>query len=385
MKEIYLDHAATTPLVPEVIDAVTDCLKNDYGNPSSLHRLGIRAEKRIKDAKLKVSELIKASPEEILFTSGGTEANNTAILGTAYDKKRRGMHCITTAIEHPSVLEAFSHLESQGYEVNYLPVNRDGVVSPEDIKNCLREDTILVSIMHVNNETGSIQPIKEIGSILNAQKNRPVFHVDAVQSFGKLEILPHFLGIDLMSLSGHKIHGPKGIGALFIRKGVRIQPIIFGGKQEGGLRSGTENIPGITGMGAAAEWTARRKEETPYYLSGLKKMLAEGIKRTLPDAVINGGLENTAPHILSVSFPGLGGEILLHALEEKGVYVSTGSACSSRSRKYSHVLKALNLDNSTIEGSIRISISYLTTEEEIRSFIPILAETVKRIGRFTRR
>jgi cysteine desulfurase len=387
MKQIYLDYAATTPVATEVVDAVTECLKNDFGNPSSMHRLGIQAEKRVKEASKQVSDLLRVDPDEIIFTSGGTEANNMAILGTAYDKKRRGMHCITTSIEHPSVLKAFEHLEEQGYEVTYLPVDNKGLISLEYLQNALREDTILVSIMHVNNEVGSVQPLQSIGLILDACRNRPVFHVDGIQSFGKLPLFPKEWGIDLVSLSGHKIHAPKGVGALYKKKGLRLKPILFGGGQQNGMRSGTENIAGIVGMGTAAEWISHRLNEKENYLYNLKDKLASGIRDALPYAVINGTLDHTlaAPHILSVGFPGLRGEILLHALEEEGVYVSTGSACSSRDVKVSHILKAMGLDRETAEGSIRISISYLTTPEEIDEFIPILTRAVKRIEKFTRR
>jgi cysteine desulfurase len=277
MEQIYLDYAATTPVVPEVIDAVTDCLRNDFGNPSSMHRLGIQAEKRIKEAKNQVSDLLRVDPEEIIFTSGGTEANNMAILGTASDKKRSGMHCITTAIEHPSVLNTFDYLEKQGYEVTYLPVNREGLVSPEDFQNVLREDTILVSMMHVNNEVGSIQPVQQIGAILKACGSRAVFHVDGIQSFGKLPLYPREWGIDLVSLSGHKIHAPKGVGALYKKKGIRLQPILFGGGQQGGMRSGTENIAGIVGMGTGAQWIAQKHSDNSGYLYDLKVKLIAGI------------------------------------------------------------------------------------------------------------
>ena len=385
MKEIYLDHAATTPIVPEVLDIVVDCLKNDFGNPSSMHGLGIRAEKRIKVAAKQVANLLGVLPEEILFTSGGTEANNLAILGTAYDKKRRGMHCITTMIEHPSVLQAFSHLESQGYEVTYLPVDADGVISLDDLKSSLREDTILVSIMHVNNEIGSIQGIQEIGALLKREKANLVFHVDAIQSFGKLPIRPEQWGIDLLSLSGHKIHAPKGIGALYIKKGLRLQPILFGGSQQGGIRSGTENISGIVGLGQAAKWIGERHTSEPDYLSQLKDKLAKGIQQAFPRAHINGSLDKAAPHILNVAFPGLRGEILLHGLEEEGVYISIGSACSSRNKKLSHVLTGIGLNDKMVEGSIRLSLSYLTTVEEIDEFIPILIRTIERLERYIRR
>ena len=385
MKEIYLDYAATTPVIPEVVNAVTDCLKNDFGNPSSMHGLGIRAEKRIKTAANRIAGLLGVTPEEIIFTSGGTESNNLAIIGTAYDKKRRGLHCITSSIEHPSVLQSFAHLEDQGFEVTYLPVDRNGTVSLNDVRSSLRDDTILVSIMHVNNEIGSIQPIQDIGKLLKRQKNKPVFHVDAIQSFGKLPLSPSLCGIDLLSVSGHKIHAPKGIGALYIRRGARVKPILFGGSQQGGLRSGTENISGIVGFGEAAKWIADQHASDKDYLSHLKDKLVKEIHKMHPGVVMNGSVDLGAPHILNLSFPGLRGEILLHGMEEEGVYVSTGSACSSRDKKHSHVLKSLGLDNQTLEGSIRISLSYLTTVEEIDAFVPILTRTIDRIERFTRR
>jgi len=385
MKEIYLDNAATTPVIPTVVKAVVDCLENEYGNPSSMHRLGIRAEKRIKEARSHLANLLKVAPVEIVFTSGGTEANNMAVLGTAYSRKRRGKHCITTAIEHPSILRAFSHLEKHGYEVTYLSVDIDGIISLDELKESLRDDTIIVSIMHVNNETGSVQPIREIGAMLENMDNKPVFHVDAIQSLGKLPVYPSQWGIDLLSVSGHKIHAPKGIGALYIRNGIKIQPILFGGNQQNGMRSGTENIPGIVGMGEGAKWISHQMNENSNYLKNLKNKMIEGIKQVLPDAVFNGSIEESAPHILNVGFPGLRGEVLLHALEAEGVYVSTGSACSSRDKKHSHVLEAMGVDNKILEGSIRLSISYLTTEEEIEEFIPRLERAVRSIRRFSRR
>lgn len=385
MDQIYLDHAATTPVLPEVIDAVIDCLKNDFGNPSSMHKLGIQAEKRIKDAKYQVSEVIRVDPEEIIFTSGGTEANNLAIFGTAYDKRRIGTHCITTAIEHPSVLSSFEHLEKQGYEVTYIPVDHNGVISLESFENALRPDTILVSMMQVNNEIGAIQPIQKIGAMMKGMKTKPVFHVDAIQSYGKLPLYPRDWDVDLVSISGHKIHAPKGVGALYKRKGVRLQPLIMGGGQQGGLRSGTENITGIVGMGVGASLVGQRLLHDSQYLYQLKEQLVLDIKSALPGVVINGNERDSAPHILNIAFPGLRGEVLLHTLEGEGVFVSTGSACSSKDKKISHVLKAIGLDDKTAEGAIRISISYLTTQSEIKSFIPILVQSVKQVEKFTRR
>nr|PZN11038.1 MAG: cysteine desulfurase NifS [Caldicoprobacter oshimai] len=381
--EIYLDNAATTPVHPGVAEAVMECMLHDFGNPSSLHRMGLRAEKKLKEARERIASALGVDPEGVFFTSGGTEANNLAIIGTALARKREGRHCITTQIEHPSVLNTFKYLEKEGWEVTYLPVNRDGVVSPDDVRRAIRPDTVLVSIMHVNNEIGSIQPIQEIGRLLKAQGNSPVFHVDAVQSFGKLDIKPVQWGIDLLSISGHKIHAPKGIGALYMRKGVKIHPLQWGGGQERGVRSGTENMPGIVGFGEAVRWL---EEVDRDYLYRLKGILVAELTEKVPWAVINGPPpEKGAPHILSVSFPGIRGEVMLHALEEKGVYVGTGSACSSRRGHMSHVLEAIGAKKDVAQGAIRLSLSYLNTEDEMRQAARIIEQCVKELEGFVRR
>lgn len=382
--EIYLDNAATTPVHPEVAQAVMECMLEDFGNPSSLHRMGLRAEKKLKEARERIASALGVDADGIFFTSGGTEANNLAIIGTALARKREGRHCITTQIEHPSVLNTFKYLEKEGWEVTYLPVNKEGVISLDDLKKALRPDTVLVSIMHVNNEIGSIQPIEEIGRLLKTHGNSPVFHVDAVQSFGKLTLKPVQWGIDLLSISGHKIHAPKGIGALYIRKGVKVHPLQWGGGQEKGVRSGTENMPGIVGFGEAVRWL---EEETDRdYLYRLKGILVAELTERVPSAVINGpSPEEGAPHILSVSFPGIRGEVMLHALEEKGVYVGTGSACSSRGGHMSHVLEAIGTRKDIAQGAIRISLSYLNTEDEMRQAAQIIQECVKELEGFVRR
>lgn len=385
MKLIYLDNAATTPVLNEVVEAVADCLRNYFGNPSSLHRLGIKSEKLIKEAADSLAAVLHVAADELIFTSGGTEANNMAILGTALARQRAGRHLITTAIEHPSVLRVFEHLEAQSFEVTYLPVDNSGLVSSDRLEKEIRPDTILVSIMHINNEIGSIQPIEELGRIIKGANPNTVFHVDAIQSFGKLELYPRKWSVDLMSLSGHKIHGPKGIGALYIRKGVRLQPILFGGGQQRGYRSGTENLAGIAGLGVAAKFIRHELENRPVYLYELKNRLLSGLKDALPQAVINGSLESGAPHIVNIGFPGLKGEVVLHALEDEGVFVSTGSACSSRDRTVSHVLKAIGVDDRVAGGSIRVSTSYLTTKDEIDAFIRILASVVSRVEKYSRR
>ncbi|WP_204486642.1 cysteine desulfurase family protein [Caldicoprobacter guelmensis] len=381
--EIYLDNAATTPVYPDVARAVMKCMIEDFGNPSSLHRMGLRAERKLKEARERIASALGVDADGIFFTSGGTEANNLAIVGTALARKREGRHCITTQIEHPSVLNTFKYLEKEGWEVTYLPVNKEGVISLDDLKKALRPDTVLVSIMHVNNEIGSIQPVNEISNLLKTHGNAPVFHVDAVQSFGKLTLKPAQWGIDLLSISGHKVHAPKGIGALYIRKGVKIHPLQWGGGQEKGVRSGTENMPGIVGFGEAVRWLEEVDRDYLYRLKGI--LVAELIER-VPSAVINGpSPEKGAPHILSVSFPGIRGEVMLHALEEKGVYVGTGSACSSKKGHVSHVLEAIGSRKDIAQGAIRISLSYLNTEDDVRRAAGLIQECVKELEGFVRR
>jgi len=383
---LYFDNAATTPVRPEVIQAITECLKNDFGNPSSLHRLGIAAEKRMKESRENVAAILKVKPGEIIFTSGGTEANNLAIIGGAYANKRKGKHCITTTIEHPSVLNAFSFLEREGFDVTYLSVDKNGIVDLNELERALRPDTILVSIMHVNNEIGSIQPIKEIGTTLKNHEAHPLFHVDSIQSFGKIDFSPEEWNIDLLSLSGHKIHAPKGVGALYIKSGTIIRPLLWGGEQENSLRSGTENLPGIVGIGKACELINGKLDINYNKMDRLKKLFRQGIESNIPEAIIHGNdEEKSVPYIISISFPGIPGEVLLHALEEKGVYVSTGSACSSRKKKISHVLRALGLDDKTAEGTVRFSFSPLNTEEEVNAGLEILIQSIKQLRRFKRR
>ena len=320
------------------------------------------------------------------FTSGGTESNNLAIFGTVRGKKRYGNHLITTAIEHPSILNVFEHLEEEGWRVTYLPVDRYGIIKMEELEKALTEETILVSIMHVNNEIGSIQPVESIKRLINQKAPQALFHIDAVQSFGKLDIRPMEWGVDLLSISGHKIHAPKGIGALYIRKGVSITPMQWGGGQEMGIRSGTENLPGIIGLGEATRWISKKAEKEPGYLRKLKDILVSGILEQVPEAIINGPKpEDGAPHILNISIPGIRGEVLLHVLESNGVYVSTGSACSSRKARISHVLEAIGTSRDIAEGAIRLSLSYINNEDEMRLVPGILRKSIDQVKRFTRR
>lgn len=377
MREIYLDNSATTPLLPEVIAAINEVLSKNFGNPSSLHHKGVEAEKAVRVARERVAALAGAGPEEIFFTSGGTEANNWAVFGAARSRRRRGRHIITTSIEHPSILQPCKMLEEEGFEVTYLPVNKKGVIDPEDLRRALRPDTILVSIMHVNNEIGSVQPLGEISRILQEEQSAALFHVDNIQGLGKVPLPYPNPKIDLMTLSAHKLHGPKGTGALYIRRGCRISQLLAGGEQERGLRAGTENVPGIVGFGAAAVVAAESISDKAAEMQRLKLKLARFILDEIPGSRINGPEpEKGAPHILNVSFSGLKGEVLVHMLESRGVYVSTASACHSRRPGPSHVLQALGLSWAEMEGAIRISLSGLTTEEEIEDAARILRECV---------
>lgn len=382
---VYLDNSATTPVRPEVAAAVETALTHTFGNPSAAHALGVEAEKAVRRAREQVAEVLRVSPEEIIFTSGGTEANNLALKGLARALRRRGRHLITTAVEHPSVLNACRQLEEEDFEVTYLPVSREGLVDPQEVVRALRPDTVLVSVMHVNNEVGAIQPVEEIGRLLAKQPRKIYFHVDAVQSFGRLPVLPEAWNVDLLTVSAHKIHGPKGVGALYVRKGTRLVPLMGGGDQERGLRPGTENVPGIAGFGVAAELAFREASTAVERMAALRRRLWEGIRARLPQARYNGPPpEAAAPHILNVSF-GVPAEILLHSLEGAGIYVSSGAACHSRRPDPSHVLQAMGLAEEDLRSAIRFSLSSLTTEEEIDYTIAKLAELVPELSRIQRR
>ncbi|GAW93362.1 cysteine desulfurase family protein [Calderihabitans maritimus] len=377
MREIYLDNSATTRVDPLVVEEMSRVMLENYGNPSSPHGLGVRAEKALSRARRQVASVLQVKPEEIYFTSGGTEANNWAIRGTAYQRRGRGRHLITSAIEHASVLHVFKELEKEGFEVTYLPVNQDGLVEPDTLEKALRPDTILVSIMYVNNEIGSVQPLESYSSILK-EREGIVFHVDAVQGFGKLPIHPRDFFIDLLTISAHKLHGPKGVGALYVRDALQIKSLLVGGEQEGNRRAGTENVPGIVGLGKAAELAARRMEEKGDYLSRLKERLVRGLLK-IPGTHFNspGGAKG-CPHILNVWFEGIDrGEVLVHMLENRGIYVSTRSACHSRRANPSHVLQAMKKKDEALTGAIRISLSYQNTEEEMEAAAEGITEAVK--------
>lgn len=378
---VYLDNSATTRTDPEVIRVMADVMEKVYGNPSSLHGIGDKAHRLIGEAREAVARTLGVQPREIVFTSGGTESNNLAIKGVAERFRNRGRHLITTEVEHPSVYQAFRQLEERGWRVTYLPVDRLGRVSEEDVEKALTEDTVLVSVMHVNNEVGTIQPVEAIGRVLRS-KPKVIFHVDAVQAFGKLELDPVRWGVDLLSISGHKFHGPKGVGALYIREGLRLTPLLAGGGQEGGLRSGTENVPGIAGLAKAAI-LAQQRRETVRQWQRWKEELIQAVTSRLEGVVVNGDTttEGGAPHILSLSFPGLKSEVIVHALEQEKVFVSSKSACSSKKETPSRVLTAMGLDDRTAIGSIRISMGYDTVESDIRQCAQALIRVIPELQR----
>lgn len=383
--EAYLDNSATTRCMECVTEKMVRILREDYGNPSSLHKKGMDAEHYIKEAKAFFAENLKVSEKEICFTSGGTESNNLALIGTALANQRAGKHLITTAIEHPSVINAMKHLEDRGFSVTYLPVDRDGIVSLAALQETVCGETILVSMMYVNNEIGSVQPVEEAARIIKKKNAKTLFHVDAIQAYGKYRILPKRMGIDLLSVSGHKLHGPKGTGLLYVNEKVKIRPILFGGDQQKGLRSGTENVPGIAGMAEAAKVCCSGLSEKVDRLYVLKEHFTEGIRK-LDGVFMNGRTgRDSAPHIVSVSFEGIRSEVLLHALEEKGIYVSAGSACSSNKPAVSRTLQAIGVKKELLGSTLRFSFSFETTKEEIDYCLEALAELLPVLRRYVRR
>ncbi len=383
--EVYLDNSATTKVYDSVRDTMVKLLQQDFGNPSSMHTLGFTAETYIKRAKETISAILHAGPKEIIFTSGGTESNNMALIGAAQANRRAGNHLITTEIEHPSVASTMEYLEEQGFRVTYLKVNEKGVVSLQELEEAIQEDTILVSVMYVNNEIGSIQPIEQIGRLIKTKNPKALFHVDAIQAFGKMEIIPKKFGIDLLSVSGHKIHGPKGVGFLYCRDKVKLKPLLHGGGQENGMRSGTENVPGIAALAqAAAESYDKLKEKTSHMIT-CKDWFIEHVEE-LEDVKVNSGKgEESAPHIVSVSFLGVRSEVLLHALEQQHIYVSAGSACSSNKPSVSATLKAIGLKKEEIESTLRFSFSDSTTIEELQYTIDTLKQLLPKLRLFRRR
>ena len=372
--EIYLDNSATTKPYQEVVDKMVLALTTQYGNPSSIYKKGIEVEREIKEIRRNIARSLGAKETEIYFTSGGTECNNTIIRSVVNLNKKTKNHIISTVIEHPSVLNTLKDLEADGFEVTYLPVGKDGKISLEDLKNAIKKETILVSVMHVNNEIGTIQPIEEIGKYLKSLDEKVYFHVDGVQSYAKIKFRPSRYNIDFMSVSGHKLHGPKGIGFMYVKENNRIKPLLTGGGQEIGIRSGTENVPGIYGIGEAVRILNQDLEGTIDKIRGLRDLLKEEILANIDNVKINSP-EDGVCHVLNVSFRGVRGEVLLHYLEQKEIYVSTGSACSSK-KKGSHVLNAIGLTPDEIEGAIRFSLSDLNTKEEIMKTVEVLKESV---------
>ena len=372
--EIYLDNSATTKPYQEVVDKMVLALTTQYGNPSSIYKKGIEVEREIKEIRRNIARSLGAKETEIYFTSGGTECNNTIIRSVANLNKKTKNHIISTVIEHPSVLNTLKDLEADGFEVTYLQVGKDGKISLEDLKNAIKKETILVSVMHVNNEIGTIQPVEEIGKYLKSLDEKVYFHVDGVQSYAKIKFRPSRYNIDFMSVSGHKLHGPKGIGFMYVKENNRIKPLLTGGGQEIGIRSGTENVPGIYGIGEAIRILNQDLEGTIDKIRGLRDLLKEEILANIDNVKINSP-EDGVCHVLNVSFRGVRGEVLLHYLEQKEIYVSTGSACSSK-KKGSHVLNAIGLTPDEIEGAIRFSLSDLNTKEEIIKTVEVLKESV---------
>lgn len=382
--ECYLDNSATTICHESVKDIMVEAMTVNYGNPSSMHNKGLDAEKYIKQAKTSIAKTLKVNEKEIFFTSGGTESDNWALIGGAEANKRAGKHIITTVYEHPAILDTCKYLEEQGYEITYIPVDSKGVVDLEKLKASLREDTILVSMMHVNNEIGAVLPIDEVSAIIKGYKKDILFHVDAIQGFGKYKIFPKKQGIDMLSVSGHKIHGPKGTGFLYINEKVKIKPFIHGGGQQGGYRSGTENVPGIAGLGLAAKECYENFDEKINKLYELRKDFITGLKE-IEGITINGYEdEKNAPHIVSASIEGIRSEVVLHSLEDKGIFVSAGSACASNKPAISETLKAIGVKNSLLDSTIRFSFSTDTTKHELDYTIEVLKELLPKLRKYSR-
>lgn len=382
--EAYFDNSATTRVLDSVKEIVVKTMTEDYGNAAAKHRKGMEAEQYIRQARTEIAKTLKAAEKEILFTSGGSESNNMALIGAALANQRAGKHIISTSIEHPSVYNPLGYLEEQGFEVTILPVDHDGHISLEELEDAIRPDTILVSVMYVNNEVGAIEPVEEIAKIIKRKNPGTLFHVDAIQAYGKFTIRPKKQGIDLLSVSGHKIHGPKGVGFLYIGSGVKIKPLIYGGGQQWNLRSGTENIPGVAGLGAAAKEMYTDHEKKVAQITEIKDYMIDRL----------GGLEGvvihsrkgsaSAPQIVSASFEGVRSEVLLHALEDRGIYVSSGSACSAHHPGISGTLKGIGVSPRLLDSTLRFSFGVFNTKEEIDYCIGVLAELLPVLRRYQR-
>ena len=383
---IYLDNCATTKVREEVLEKMYESFKDDFGNPSSLHRLGLKSEKEINNSRETIADYLRVDSKEIFFTSGGTESNNLAIQGIVKSSIRKGNHIITSKIEHPSVVNVMKDLEEKGMNVTYLDVDKDGLLDIEQFEDSINDNTILVSIIHVNNEIGTVQDIKKIKEIMKKNNPNTLLHLDGVQSFGKIDFKLKQLGVDTYSFSGHKVHGPKGIGGLYVRKGLNLNPIVFGGNQEHGLRSGTENVQGIIGLGEAVRILSLKEEEESKHVRELREYMVKQISGEIDHIKINSPMDdNSSPYTLNVSFLYTRGEVLLHFLEDKDIYVSTGSACSSKGTDKSHVLLAIGLTDKEIEGAIRICFSYETTKEDIDYTVKCIKDSVEDIRKIMMR
>lgn len=382
--EAYFDNSATTRCYPEVAEIVVKTMTEDFGNPSAMHLKGVEAEKYVREAAQTLAKILKVNEKEIIFTSGGTESNNLALFGGADANKRSGNHIITTSVEHAAVGQPVERLEQMGYEVTIVPVDHRGVVQLEALEKALRPDTILVSTMYVNNEVGAVMPVEEIAKLVHEKSPKALYHVDAIQAFGKYRIYPKKVGIDMLSVSSHKIHGPKGVGFLYINEKARIQPQILGGGQQAGMRSGTDNVPGIAGLGVAAKMVYTDFDEKIEHMYQLKERLAEGFLK-LPDVRLNGmEIREGAPQILSASFLGVRSEVLLHTLEEKGIYVSAGSACSSHKRKAAGTLSAMGMEAAQRESTLRFSFSEENTFEEVDYALEVIGQVLPILRRYSR-
>lgn len=383
--EAYLDNSATTRCCDKATEIMVTLLTKDYGNPSSLHMKGVDAEKYITEAKERIAKTLKVQEKEIVFTSGGTESNNLALIGAALANQRAGKHIISTCIEHPSVSNPLIWLEENGFEVTFLKVDKYGVISLEELKEAMRPDTILVSLMQVNNEIGAVEPIEEAGKIIKEINPNCIFHVDAIQSYGKMRIMPKKLNCDMLSVSGHKIHGPKGSGFLYIKDKTKVKPQMLGGGQQKGMRSGTENVPAIAGLGVAAEEIYTDFEEKVEHLYELKEYFIEQVTK-IDGVSVNGHIsKDSAPHIISVSIKGVRAEVILHTLEDRNIYVSSGSACSSNKPALSGTLKNIGLANDLLDSTIRFSFCVNTTKEEVDYALEVMKEVIPMLQKYTRK
>lgn len=374
---IYLDHAATTPMDPEVLETMRPYFTEHFGSASTLYSIGKEARQAVDEAREKVAALIGARPEEVFFTSGGTESDNWAVRGTAHAHAGKGNHIITSKIEHHAILETCHYLEKQGFEVTYLPVDSDGFVDPEELKNAITDQTILISIMHANNEIGTIQPVEEIGKI--AKEKKITFHTDSVQTVGSIPVDVNTIGCDMLSISGHKLYGPKGIGAMYLRKGTKVQRFMLGGGQESNRRAGTHNVPGIVGLGKASELAGARMDEHNQKLITLRDMLIENVLTSIPDVQLNGHRTKRLPNNVNFSIEGIEGESMILLLDMNGICASSGSACTSGSLDPSHVLMALGMRHELAHGSLRLTLGRENTEEDVKIVLEKLTSIVEKL------